>query len=210
MFNAKCSMVNELMKTDDIGIVILAAGASTRFGSPKQLAEFEGKTLIEKVTDTAVSTGFETVVVLGANSGEISDLIKDRDVEIVINKHWKSGLSSSIRAGLTTILELTPGLSAVMLLLADQPKVSKRVLMRLVERHLKSEKPIAACEYAGTVGTPALFRSAMFSELLELRGDAGAKKLIEAGMENEVAVIDWSEGADDVDTRSELDSINGP
>src|SRR5258706_4679379 len=110
------------MDTEKIGIVILAAGGSTRFGSPKQLLKFQGKTFLRRTVDVALSQdGCKAVVVLGENSRQSIDEIDALPVEIAVNNDWQTGISSSIKLGLKTLLAAEPELSAAAFRLCDQP-----------------------------------------------------------------------------------------
>ncbi len=197
------------MSEKNIGIIILAAGASTRFGSPKQLAKIEGKTLIERITETAISTGFQTLVVLGANEERVRKPIANQTLEIVVNEKWKEGLSSSIKAGLEKLLDINAETEAVILVLCDQPFVTKDTILRLVKTQAQTGKVIVACEYEKTVGTPALFTAEVFDELLVLEGDKGAKGLIEDYRNRSLALVAAPEAALDVDTKEDLKQSTG-
>jgi len=197
------------MSEKNIGIIILAAGASRRFGSPKQLAKFEDKTLIARITKTAISTGFQTAVVLGANEDRVRKPIENHAPGIVVNKKWKEGLSSSIKAGLEKLLDVNAETEAVILLLCDQPFVTKETILRLVRAQLETGKVIVACKYANTVGTPALFTAEVFDELLALVGDKGAKNLIEVYKNRSLAIVAAPEAALDVDTIEDLNRLTG-
>lgn len=195
------------MKTSEIGIIILAAGASTRLGRPKQLLKFQDKTFIEKIIETALETEIQTVVVLGANSRKIKTAIENLSIEIAINENWQSGMSSSIVKGLRKSSELKPDLSAVILLLCDQPFISKETILRLVKTQKETQKVIVASEYENTVGVPALFTLAVFEELLELKDDVGAKFLIQKYLDKGLAKIFAPEAAFDIDTKEDFDRL---
>src|SRR5437762_10770370 len=117
-----------------IGIIILAAGGSARLGSPKQLLDFEERSLIRRATETAVSCRFGPIcIVLGADAERSCDEIHDLPVEIVINDLWKNGISTSIRSGLERLVEIEPEISAVIFTLCDQPLVNSDTLVALVQ-----------------------------------------------------------------------------
>ena len=197
------------MKKEDIGIVILAAGASTRLGRPKQLLNFEGKTLIKRVTDTALSTGLETVVVLGSKAIDFRKEVENFSVEIVVNSDWEIGMSTSIKAGLVKLIKQKLSLSAVMFLLCDQPFITKDTISRLVRTQSENTKSIVACEYGDAIGTPALFTKEIFEELLNLEGDKGAKPLIEKYKDTNLSLISAPEAAFDIDTMEDFDHLTG-
>ncbi|NNE97858.1 MAG: nucleotidyltransferase family protein, partial [Pyrinomonadaceae bacterium] len=151
----------------------------------------------------------ETLVVLGANAAEISGSIGDLQVETLLNEDWELGMSTSIKKGLEHLLVLDPGLRAVILLLCDQPFVTKNTISRLVETRRASGKLIVASEYSDTFGTPALFSREVFKELLALTGDRGAKNLINDKKNKNVSFIASPEAAFDIDTKEDLAGLTG-
>ena len=193
----------DAMNRSKIGIIILAAGASTRLGRSKQLLKFQDKTLIQKISETALETGFQTVVVLGANAAKIKSEIENLPIDIVFNQVWQSGMSSSIVAGLEKSLEINPHLSSAIILLCDQPFVTKEMILRLIEKQMRTEKAIVASEYKNTIGVPALFIKSKFAELLDLKGDVGARVLIKKYGDEDLATISAPEAAFDIDTKED-------
>lgn len=188
-------------------VIILAAGNSTRLGKPKQLLEFQGKTLIRRAAETALAAGCENVVVvLGANSDRIKKEIENLPLKIVINENWESGMSSSIKTGLEKLLETEPNPSSVILTLCDQPLVDAKTILRLIETRHKTQKKIVACEYRETLGVPVIFSREMFKELLNLQGDAGAKFLIKKYL-SDAAKIPVPEAAIDIDTAEDYEKL---
>jgi len=191
-----------------IGIIILAAGASSRMnGQPKQLLEFEGKTLLRRAAETALSSNLRPiVVVLGANAEKLLPEIKDLPVLPAINENWANGMGGSIKTGLSVLLAENTDIEAAILMVSDQPFVTAETLDRLVETFQKTKKPIAACHYADTLGVPALFAREMFAELSDLQGDTGAKAVIKKHAAN-VAQTPAPEAAFDVDTQTDFQKL---
>jgi molybdenum cofactor cytidylyltransferase len=191
-----------------IGIIILAAGASSRMnGQPKQLLEFEGKTLLRRAAETALSSNLRpVVVVLGANAEKSLPEIKDLPVLPAINENWASGMGGSIKTGLSVLLAENTDIEAAILMLCDQPFVTAETLNRLVETFQKTKKPIAACQYSDTLGVPALFAREMFAELSALQGDAGAKAVIKKHAN--VAQSPAPEAAFDIDTQADFQKLS--
>ena len=184
----------------DLGLIILAAGASTRMGRPKQLLEYRGKTLIQQTIDIAVNSLCEPiVVVLGAYAEQIEPEIKSFPVILAPNRNWRDGMSTSIRVGLKTLLTLSPQLDALVLMLCDQPFVSTVLLDRLVETYYKTEQPLIASQYAEVVGVPALFARSFFPILSTLQGDRGARKILQQFLP-EVVRVPFPRGEFDIDT----------
>ena len=158
--------------------IVLAAGASARFGQPKQLLPWGETTLVGQVVDRALAAeGIDDVVVVVGCEGErVAAAVRDRPVRVVVNEAWAEGQSSSVRVGLAA---LPAGVSAVLFLLADQPGVAPEVIEALVRRHRETLAPIVAPSYRGQRGNPVLFDRSTFAELAGLHGDVGGRVLIE-------------------------------
>jgi molybdenum cofactor cytidylyltransferase len=158
------------------GIVILAAGGSTRMGSPKQSLEFHGATLLQRAVATATASVCRPiVVVLGARADELRKQLDESAVSVVVNHQWTGGMGTSIRRGVSA----TGAVDAVMIFLCDQPLITANMLDRMVAAHFKSDKQITAAFYAGTVGTPVVFGSALFQELKSLQDGQGGKAIVQ-------------------------------
>ncbi|MBC7899737.1 MAG: nucleotidyltransferase family protein [Saprospiraceae bacterium] len=141
-----------------IGCLVLAAGASLRLGSPKQLLIYDGKTLLRRSVETAINAGFKPViVVLGSEIERSRSEISGLDVKIHINEDWESGMSSSIKAGLEHLLKIEPEIDGVLITLCDQPKVSSEHLNLFVEKFEVTKASIIAAQYEGVAGVTALF-----------------------------------------------------
>ena len=176
----------------------MAAGASSRMGSPKQLLPFGGRPLIRFVAETALSVKCGPVyAVVGAHQKEIVPALADLDVQVVANPEWEGGMGTSIRAGVEAADH--DGCTAVILTLADQPFVSAAILARLVEAHQAEGKPVVASSYARTVGVPVLFTREYFSALRGLAPAQGCKQLILSCGE-EALLIGCPEAERDIDT----------
>ncbi|HEY8052768.1 MAG: NTP transferase domain-containing protein [Steroidobacterales bacterium] len=187
--------------------IVLAAGASTRFGSPKQLVRLAGRPLLHTVvTRAAEVTGNALIVVLGAQAAELAPLLKHSAGTIVVNHEWREGLASSIRAG---VAHLPAACTGAMLLLADQAAVSADDLKRLAGSWRRQPQCIAAAMYAGTIGVPAIFPRTSFRELAELRGDAGARTLLRRNSDRLVRVA-MESAAIDLDTPEDLLALEAP
>lgn len=196
------------MDFSKIGIIILAAGASKRLGRAKQLLEFEGKTLLKRITENALATNLKTVVVLGANAEKIKTAIENLQVEIVENENWQDGMSSSIVVGLRHLLKIQENLSAVIILLCDQPFIDREIIKQLIKTQEATNKKIVAGKYAETVGVPALFTKDVFDELLELDREKGAKLVIKnyAAL-NKIATVSIPEAELDIDTEEDFEKL---
>lgn len=163
-------------ESSHIHVVVLAAGASSRFGSAKQLVRVNGRPLMLSVVSRAVElAGHSVTVVLGANAGELAPLLRHSPASIAINRDWSEGIASSIREGLTHAPATADG---VLIALADQAAVTTEDLRRLAGIWRRNPAAIATAQYAGAIGVPAIFPRWCFRELNELRGDRGAQVLL--------------------------------
>lgn len=186
------------------GLIILAAGESSRFGRPKQNLVFNGKTLLQRAVESGLESRCSTItVVLGANSIEITPISR---TTTLYNKEWKEGMASSIR---TAILEINNDLSLdqVVIMLCDQPFVDATLLNSLISKQTETGKAIVACTYNGTTGVPALFHRTLFPELLLLQGQEGAKKILKDHADD-IAIIPFERGGIDIDTPADYEQLH--
>src|SRR5579872_2515105 len=199
--------MSETGNTDEgLHAIVLAAGASTRFGSAKQLVRVAGRPLLHKIVARAVDvTGTSVIVVLGARAAELAPLLTHTPASIVINRNWREGIASSIRAG---VAKLPSSSNAVLLMLADQPGVTTEDLKRLAGAWRRQPDYIAAARYGTATGVPAIFPRALFSELTALRGDVGARVLVERNPDRVVRVA-MPGAAIDLDTPEDLLALEG-
>ena len=187
----------------NIGIVILAAGASTRMGTPKQLLRYQERSLLHHTVEIAIASICRPiVVVLGAYAQLIQPEISQFPIQIVENLQWNQGMSSSIRVGIGKLRTSNPEVEAVIITLCDQPFISTEIINQLALTYRSTNQPIVACEYAQTLGVPALFSDRLFSELMTLKSSEGAKQVIKKHSQ-EVFIISFPEGATDIDTPKE-------
>lgn len=185
-----------------VGAIILAAGASSRLGQPKQLLPFEGQSLLCRVIEAALASRCApVVVVLGAGAEALREEIGDAPVIVALNADWEQGLSTSIRAGIAALGEAdTPdSITAAIIAPCDQPHLSRTVLERLIDVHHATLRPIAVSGYEGIWGTPMLFARALWPELEALQGDRGAKAVALRHAEG-VECVPFAAGALDIDT----------
>jgi CTP:molybdopterin cytidylyltransferase MocA len=174
--------------------IVLAAGASTRLGQPKQLVRLAGERLLERAVRVAREAGCDPVlVVLGANAGEIARACDLGGAQAVVNDAWADGMASSLRLGIETVGDA----ERAIVMTCDQPAVTPEHLRRLIERCL--DAPVAS-SYAGRRGVPACFPATTFAELLRLHGDAGARHLLESAV-----TVELIGGGLDIDTAEALE-----
>jgi molybdenum cofactor cytidylyltransferase len=192
---------------DKCGLVLLAAGASRRLGRPKQLLVYKGQSLIKQVLALMQIAAMPAVVVLGANREAIEKEISGTTIPIVENKLWNEGMASSIVCGLEALTKTIPDLDGAIFLVCDQPFLAVSFLQELVSKQNTTGKPIIASSYGGTAGIPALFHKTYFPELLSLKGDAGAKKIMQAHA-TDMITIDFPLGHIDIDTEEAYKMLN--
>jgi len=185
-------------------ILVLAAGASTRLGQPKQLVKLGGRPALHRVVSNAVAiAGHSVTVVIGAHARDMTHLLGHSPASVIVNREWEEGMASSIRRGLAA---LPAACDAVMILLGDQVAVTTDDLKRLVSAWKEQDGTIATATYERHVGVPAIFPRVCFSELAELRGDHGARLVLERNSYRLVRVP-MSNAAIDLDTPEDLAAL---
>lgn len=190
--------------------IVLAAGASTRLGRPKQLLRlpaFGGETLIDHVIGLAQAAGADPIfVVLGAHADEIQQQSQLPDCTVLRNEFWAEGMASSVRVGIAAIIKKIPAASRAIFLVCDQPGLTAEHLRQLLAAHMTSPDSIAASRYAGRPGVPAVFPRALFPALLQLKGDRGARSIFEqSGVE--IHTIEFPQGEWDIDSPEDLERL---
>lgn len=180
--------------------VILAAGCSRRLGHPKQLLPWQGQTLLESTIKKAQSVCHDhCLVVLGSHAEIIQASINLQTMHVVKNRLWSEGIASSIRAGIDA---LPDSAQAALFLLCDQPLIDSDQLATLEATWLRHPQRIIASEYHDQVGVPAVFPRRYFQELLALRGDQGAKRLLKQ-FATSVMTISLPEAFYDIDSEAD-------
>jgi molybdenum cofactor cytidylyltransferase len=181
--------------------IVLAAGASTRFGSPKQCAQLGGETLIRRAISAATeAVGPAIRVVLGAHAAAITATLDLQEDQIVLNTEWSEGMASSIRLG---VARLPATCAGTVFLLADQPYVNGVSLGRLISAWRDAPEYIVASRFGSVIGAPCLFPRWCFGELSALQGDQGARSVLERHSEW-VLAADHPEAGIDIDTPQQL------
>jgi CTP:molybdopterin cytidylyltransferase MocA len=184
-----------------IGGLVLAAGASERFGGRKQLAELDGRPLLEHALIAMAGAPLDrVVVVLGAHADEVAERVPLHGAEAVVCESWADGLGTSLRAG----VEALPGCDAVAVTLGDQPRISTAAIARVIAQRGRDELAVRAT-YGGVPGHPVLLERTLLDRVRKLRGagDVGARDLLHGVPLREVA-CDGLGSPDDIDTPEAL------
>ena len=190
-----------------VGAVVLAAGASSRMGSPKQTLRFRGESLLRRAAVAALAAGCGPVIVVtGAHAALSRRELEGIDVREVLNPLWETGMASSIRSGVEGLLSAGADVDAAVLLLCDQPHVTAEVISGLIDAHRATGSTVVAATYGGSFGVPALFSRALFDELARLEGARGAKQVIQRHAA-EAHFLPFPCGEVDVDTPDDFSRL---
>jgi len=161
--------------------LLLAAGASSRMGRPKQLLHVQGVTLLERILHEALKSELDKIIlILGHQSKEIKkvlgQIIVHKKLRVIENPRYRQGISSSITTGLSVTED---NYDHVMILLADLPHVTSRLINLLIHRYLESHLPIGAIQIKSKRSHPVIFGRPFYNELRKLQGDMGARALFQ-------------------------------
>ncbi|MBF8268959.1 MAG: NTP transf 3 protein [Gammaproteobacteria bacterium] len=193
-----------VVSEQDLYAIVLAAGGSTRFGGIKQLLELDGKSLLKRAIDTTSNTFDNRVkLVLGIKPNKLQREADGYDIEIVVNKDWENGIASSLRTGIKALPARCKG---VLIILCDQPYINETHIRQMIDVWKRDHTKIIASSYANTVGVPAIFPAQHFPAIQQLRGDTGAKAIIESNLE-QVIRVSIPEAEIDIDTQEDLIKI---
>ncbi|MDG2538981.1 nucleotidyltransferase family protein [Dyella jiangningensis] len=190
------------MKTSSaiVGAVLLAAGAATRFGSPKQLLEIDGEAMVRRMAKAALAAGLSPVIVVtGAHHDAVVVNLDGLDVQTVEHGGWAGGMGGSLAAGVRALRERAPRAASLMVLLGDQPSVGAPELACMLQAHACQPDRILAARYGGQLGPPCLFPRSAFDDLAALQGMHGARALLQKAGER-VDAFDLPAAAFDIDT----------
>ena len=186
-------------------VVVLAAGSSSRLGSPKQLLAVGGQNLVQHAVSVALSSRIGPVlVVTGANRKAVEETLEDMDVQLAYNPDWQEGMGASIRWGTQVALGLYPETEGLLFMVCDQPFIHAEVLRALLEWQRETGKPIVTSSYEGVRGTPALYHASLFDELKSLQGDTGARPLLQR-YATAIESVPFEQGRTDIDTRADYE-----
>jgi molybdenum cofactor cytidylyltransferase len=191
-------------------VVVLAAGGSSRLGSPKQLVRLEGEPLVCRAARLAHESGARSVIVVtGASSEAVAEALAESRVRLAFNAAWAEGPGGSLRTGIKALLAdaSRPREEPAVLMLCDQPFVTPEHLRALVECVARGH-PAAASAYGGDggFGVPAAFAAELLPELLTLSGHQGAKPVLMRHRES-LGLVPFAEGLLDVDTPTDVERL---
>lgn len=198
-----------LESSPNIAIVILAAGASKRMGTPKQLLKWGDQTLIENSIKEAQGANSKSVlVVLGANFDLIKNHIRDdSQITILNNPHWEQGLGTSIAIAVEHLQNSNSSVDGVLITLCDQPLITSDYLGLLISKFQSGKNQIIATSYGrGKQGVPVLFDKVYFNELLGLNDDQGARDILKRQANNVIGVTP-PESNVDLDTKEDYSKL---
>ena len=186
--------------------VVLAAGGASRFGSPKQLAELDGRPLLQHAVDAmlAVPAIARVVVVLGAEAQRVREAVDFGAARVVVCGDWAEGMAASLRCG----VEAVGGADWVIITLGDQPRVTSQVIAAVADEAVSAPAGVEAVRatYDGVPGHPVALSRAMLPGVAKLRGDVGARELLGSAS---VRTFEAGRLCDpvDVDTPEELEGL---
>ncbi len=193
----------------NIGIILLAAGSSSRMGKSKQLLLVKGEPLLTKTTRAAVESKADcVVVVLGSNFENHQTIIQDFAVDILCNDEWHKGMGNSLKKGLVHLQQLAKQVDAAIVLVCDQPYLKNETINNLITKYQSSKSKIIASYYSGAAGVPVLFDASLFNEIFMLPDEQGAKKIIQQHPDL-LSTIDFPKGIVDLDTLEDYEEFLG-
>jgi len=187
-----------------VGAVVLAAGGAARFGAAKQVAQLAGRPLLAHVLDAATQLD-DVVLVLGARADEVLAAVEPGAARVVRCPDWQEGMAASLRAGLAAL-----DADWSVILLADQPRIGPEAVARVAAAARAARAPITAVRgsYGGRPSHPVALGRTLAAAARGLRGDAGARALLDPAATLLVEVGDVADDAD-VDTPAALDALQG-
>lgn len=189
---------------ENIAVLVLAGGKSTRMKTPKQLVKIGTNFLLETVLNKAKSIHKSHVYcVLGANADLVRREIASPYVHFIYNKNYKKGLSSSIVTGVNYIDLKREKYTGILILLADQPAIEKTYLFHLIEEFSKDTSKIITSNYKNKPGVPAIFPKSYFSKLKLMKGDFGAREILKNN--KDVILVKKTTNFIDIDIPEDLD-----
>jgi molybdenum cofactor cytidylyltransferase len=190
-----------------VGIIILAAGSSSRLGQHKQQIKVEGKSLLERTTQAALDSGAHPIiVVLGNQAATHKKIIEPLPVSMVIHEDWSKGMGSTLKAGIQSLLKDYPETEAIIISVCDQPYLTADHFKKLISVYSNTSSEVVTSHYKDTKGVPALFSKSLFQKLLQLEDEEGARKIIQQH-KGTIALVPFEKGEVDIDTPEDLNYL---
>ena len=185
---------------DKVAALVLTAGASRRMGTPKALLPWGHTTIIQHLLRQIQLAGFnETLLVTGAHHDLIQETLADGGFEICFHSDWELGMGSTISKGIREVEHRFTGIDAVLILLVDQPLITREYLKSIHEAHRNRPEAIIASNYGEFAGAPALFPKRFWASLKGIPPSRGARKLI-ASYRDKCEILNPADTIADIDT----------
>lgn len=183
-----------------VAAVVLAAGRATRMGGAKLLLPVGGRPMVQRVVDASLgSRASQTIVVVGNEAEKVREAVAGRPVTVVMNPDYASGMSTSLRVGLSAV---DPDASGAIILLGDQPFVGPALLDTLIDRFVDCGASVVRPSVGGHPANPVLVSAALFAELAAEHGDVGGRRVLER-RPDEVSLV----AVDDPHELVDIDSL---
>jgi len=147
---------------------------------------------------------YPIIVVEGSTKLQVSE-----DIHLVKNNNWDQGMGSSISTGISALLKIQPKTELLILTVCDQPFISAHLFKELIDKHMEKSTGIVASAYTETMGTPVLFSKKYYDDLLNLKGQEGAKRLIQ-NYQDDVSLVQFPQGNIDIDTLTDYTNLINP
>lgn len=194
---------------DNIGIIILAAGSSSRMGQPKQLLKYKDTSLLRHAVETAQASRGKgpLLVVTGALHDELFKECVGLNISVAHNTNWQQGMATSIHTGLRALTRANTNTTGALIMLCDQPLITTEHLNNLLDMfaHHRSQV-IVATAFANVVGSPCIFSREVFEALYQLKGDKGARQIFDEPPQK-LVTVPFKPAAVDVDTMEDYEGL---
>jgi molybdenum cofactor cytidylyltransferase len=191
-----------------LAVLILAAGNSSRMGTPKQLLKWKETNLLQHTINTVNELNLDVVfVVLGAHYNTILEQVNVDSATVVYNPNWEAGIGNSIAFGVNKINKLHPEIEGILITLSDQPLINSSYLKTIVENYYLHHRKIVCTLYQNKkLGVPAIFNQIYFEALKQLNHDKGAKNLL-SKYSSQISYLDGMDVISDIDTKEDYKKL---
>lgn len=185
----------------ETAVLILGAGSSSRMGKSKQLLPIDGKPMLLRAVETAIQANANVTVVIGSQASAVRQVLEKYPVTVFENVDWEKGMGRSLKSGMAFVLQQSPNLDALLIMVCDQPRLTVSHLTQVIDKAKPAGVTLVASRYNGTLGVPALFKKDHFPALLKINDEGGASRLIRDHANAEW--VDLPGGETDLDTFDE-------